>query len=244
MSEIVIRQLTPEITTFSKPFSKFLGLLPMGGRSTAIKLSDDTLWVIASTPLTRGTKDAIDDMNATVVYIVAASADHHFYLTEWHKAYPEAKVIGVQGLPEKKKGEDWQFTGSYGVDPADATYGFEDEIKAIYFSGFSKKDVAWFHVASKTLLVADLIFNLPATEQYSKSDSPNAKPAFFFPKFEPYSDGFKKFLWAEGKDKSEMKRDAKAVAEWDFERIIMCHGDVIEKDAKKAWESAFSRYLV
>jgi hypothetical protein len=34
-----------------------------------------------------------------------------------------------------------------------------------YFSGFSKKDVAWLHVSSQTLIVADLIFNLPANEQ-------------------------------------------------------------------------------
>jgi hypothetical protein len=34
-----------------------------------------------------------------------------------------------------------------------------------YFSGFMNKDVAWFHKSSKTLVVADLIFNLPGTEQ-------------------------------------------------------------------------------
>lgn len=34
-----------------------------------------------------------------------------------------------------------------------------------YFSGFRNKDVAFLHSPSKTLIVADLIFNLPATEQ-------------------------------------------------------------------------------
>jgi hypothetical protein len=34
-----------------------------------------------------------------------------------------------------------------------------------YFSGFKNKDVAFFHSTSKTLITADLIFNLPATEQ-------------------------------------------------------------------------------
>jgi len=40
-----------------------------------------------------------------------------------------------------------------------------------------------------------------------------------------------------------MKRDVKTVAEWDFERIIPCHGDVIEKDGKKAWRELFKWYL-
>ena len=36
-----------------------------------------------------------------------------------------------------------------------------------YFSGFRNKDVAFLHIASKTLIQADLLFNLPATEQVS-----------------------------------------------------------------------------
>jgi hypothetical protein len=34
-----------------------------------------------------------------------------------------------------------------------------------YFSGFRNKDVAFLHVASKSLIEADLLLNLPATEQ-------------------------------------------------------------------------------
>jgi hypothetical protein len=53
-----------------------------------------------------------------------------------------------------------------------------------------------------------------------------------------------------------MKRDINTVNDWDFERIIMCHGvrfvylvvlwlihivlqDVIEKDGKAAWKEAY-----
>jgi hypothetical protein len=38
-------------------------------------------------------------------------------------------------------------------------------LRGSYFSGFKNKDVAFLHAPSKTLMVADLIFNLPATEQ-------------------------------------------------------------------------------
>lgn len=40
-----------------------------------------------------------------------------------------------------------------------------------------------------------------------------------------------------------MKRDAQAVAEFDFERIIMCHGDVIESGGNAAWREAYKWYL-
>ncbi|KAK7683522.1 hypothetical protein QCA50_013356 [Cerrena zonata] len=240
MSEIVIREITPEVTIFSSPFTRFFGLFAIGGRSTAIKLTSGLLWIVASTPFTAETKDAIDKMG-TVGYILAANVDHHFFLSQWKRAYPAAVMIGVDGLEAKKK-EDWRFDGLYGVDWEDTKYGFEDEIQSCYFSGFAKKDVAWFHLPSKTLIVADLVFNLPANEQHSQSKTPPKLP-FFFPKFDPYSQGLQRFLWAQGKNTEAMQRNAKTVAFWDFERIIPCHGDVIEKDAKKAWKAAYKRYL-
>ena len=39
-----------------------------------------------------------------------------------------------------------------------------------YFSGFQKKDVAFLHVSYRTLIEADLLFNLPATEQVCGAD--------------------------------------------------------------------------
>ena len=37
-----------------------------------------------------------------------------------------------------------------------------------YFSGFKNRDVAFLHPASKTLVQADLLLNLPPTEQVSR----------------------------------------------------------------------------
>ncbi|KAJ7484534.1 hypothetical protein FB451DRAFT_1555033 [Mycena latifolia] len=227
LPELVIREVTPEITTFSKPFVRF-SFLPWGGRSTAIRLSTGDVWVLASTPLTHDTKAAIDRLGP-VKWIMAGDAVHHMFLGQFKKAYPEAKVIGVEALVEKKKAEGLELDGAYGADLAGTKYGFEDEIYACYFSGFANKDVAWFHAASKTLVVADLLFNLPGTEQYSNSTRGGAL--------------HKRFVWGEGKDKAAMTRDAKTVLGWAPERIIMCHGDVIETDATKAWASAYSKYL-
>lgn len=55
-------------------------------------------------------------------------------------------------------------TQVYGVDPAGTRYGYEDEIRSVFFPGHLKKDVAFLHVESKTLIEADLLFNLPMTE--------------------------------------------------------------------------------
>jgi hypothetical protein len=40
-----------------------------------------------------------------------------------------------------------------------------------------------------------------------------------------------------------MKRDVAAVSAWDFDRIIPCHGDVIETGGKEAWNKVMKKYL-
>ncbi|KAJ6491362.1 hypothetical protein C8R47DRAFT_1122451 [Mycena vitilis] len=237
--ELVIRQVTPDITTFSKPFARF-SILPFGGRSTAVRLSTGAVWVLASTPLTADTKEAIDRLGP-VQWIMAGDAVHHMFLSQFKNAYPEAKVIGVEALIEKKKAEGFKLDGAYGADAPGTRYGFEDEIYACYFSGFANKDVAWFHATSKTLIVADLLFNLPGNEQYSNSKTKAKVP--FLGTLDPWGSVHKHFVWGQGKDKEAMTRDAKTVLAWAPERIIMCHGDVIEKDGTQAWASAYSKYL-
>lgn len=42
-------------------------------------------------------------------YVVAGDFVHHLFVGEYAKAYPDAKVIGVEGLGEKRK--DVKFVG-------------------------------------------------------------------------------------------------------------------------------------
>ncbi len=40
-----------------------------------------------------------------------------------------------------------------------------------------------------------------------------------------------------------MRRDAKRVAEWQLERIIPCHGDILESGGNEAWASVYEWFL-
>lgn len=239
MSDIVIRQVTQGIWTFSKPFARF-GFVPIGGRSTAITLATGDVWLIPSTPLTPETKAKLDELGP-VKYLIGPDVEHSMFIPEYHTAYPEAKIIGVKDLVSKKAGVI-KFDGAYGQDPEGTKYGFEPEITACYFSGFVNKDVAFLHGPSKTLIEADLMFNLPANEQYSKSSSSGRVP-IIGDLLAPFTTSHKRFLWSAAKDRPAMARDAKTVAGWDFDRIIPCHGDVIEKGGKAAWLECYKWHL-
>ncbi|KAI0654936.1 hypothetical protein C8Q70DRAFT_1058112 [Cubamyces menziesii] len=71
-SKCAIREVAKDVWTFSCPFSRF-NLLPVGGRSTAVKLSNGDVWVLASTPLDEATKAKLGELGP-VKWIVGADA--------------------------------------------------------------------------------------------------------------------------------------------------------------------------
>lgn len=256
---LTIRSVTPRLATFSRPFARF-GFVPIGGRSTAVQLRDGTVWVLASTPLDSSTRAKLQEMGE-VRYVVAPDVEHHLFLPQYAAEYPHAKVIGVEGLEAKHK--DLEFAGLYGRDPEGTEYGFEDEIQAQYFPTFANRDVVFHHIDTKTLITADLLFNLPPDEQYAATPAGRATSRIPFlmmavNRLKPSSWLHRAFIGAAGvaagipgveKGGSKQERrhrfasDAAEVARWDFDRIVMCHGDVIESGGKEAWLSAFEKYL-
>jgi len=243
MSDLVIREIiSGTLVTFSKPFKRF-GIQPIGGRTTAVRLSNSSVWLLASTPLTDETRQKIDALGQ-VRYIAVADTEHTVFTKEYSKAYPEAKIFGPEGTAKKLELNILEFKAD-GYNPMEnEDQVLRSEMKAEYFDGFVNKDIAFLHVPSKTLIEADLLFNLPANEQYSKSnESPTGFMNRFFA-FQPRSTFHQRFLYnVAGVNKASMARSANKVDQWDFERIIPCHGDVIETDGKAAWRSAFSLYF-
>lgn len=85
---------------------------------------------------------------------------------QYHQAYPEALCIGPEGVKAKVSSVKW--AGEYktnGLASAAERFGFEDEIESCYFAPHPNKDIAFLHKPTKTLIQADLLFNLPANEQ-------------------------------------------------------------------------------
>lgn len=95
--------------------------MAIGGRSTAIKLSNGGVWVLASTTLDEPTRKVIDELGP-VHYLIGADSVHYMFLGmdvfaltkpcadetripagEFQKAYPEAKLLTVEEVAKKAK---------------------------------------------------------------------------------------------------------------------------------------------
>jgi len=82
--------------------------------------------------------------------------------------YPDAQLIGVEGLPEKKKEQGLTFDFVFDKQNNEKTFGPQGEVLAIYalywrqvesryFPEHPNKEVAFYHKPTKTLIEADLV---------------------------------------------------------------------------------------
>jgi hypothetical protein len=86
---LVIRQVTPDIITFSLPFTR--GGLAIGGRGTAIKLPSSEIMLYVSSPYTPATAETIAKFGGEVKWLVTPDGEHDMYIEEYSKAYPNAQ---------------------------------------------------------------------------------------------------------------------------------------------------------
>lgn len=247
---MVIRDVTPTITTLSVPFLRF-GHIKIGGRGTLVKLQTGNVAVFSPVALTPAVKDKVSALGQ-IKYLVATDIEHHIFLSTWAKEYPQAEVIGMEGLPEKREGDEATkglkfahvFSASNKLD-FKISPEFDAEFSYEYFDSHSNKELVFLHKPTRTLIEADLLFNLPATEQMSKSGidpSSGFLTKLFGGLMNTRGDMIwqKRFLWyaAAGKDRSGFTASANRIKAWDYDRIIPCHGDVIETGGKAIMNKA------
>ncbi len=253
---MVMRDILPSITTLSVPFAFAGGRVKAGGRATIIRLFTGSLAVFSPVTLTPTVRKKLASLG-TVRYIIAPNIAHHIHILPWTKAFPDANVICVEGLPEKREKDDSTkgtiFSHIFTADNKNElriSDEFDAEFDYEYVGAASNKDLVFLHKPTRTLIEADLLFNLPATEQYSKvSEGVNsgwlgrAVTSAFSSRGNLVWQ--KRFLWygVGSKHRQSFAESLRRIFEWDFERIIPCHGDVIEKGAKATLAQATEGFI-
>ena len=251
--EVFIRKIDPNITTFTTQFNRFAPFgfrkfIAVGNRATAIRLSSSKVLLLNPIQLTPSIRETLDEMGG--VHYISCDLGHHMYIRSYLDAWPNAKALGVQGLETKRRDVEWDHIYSVGDGnkPPETIFRADwgDDIQTILFDGFITRAIAYLHCPSSTLIVSDLLMNLPCYEQYTPSSSASQGPGSraFSQAANPYSLFFRSLIYCIAvTDYAAMRRDVKRVAEWDVRRIVVCHGEVIEEGAVEAWRSAYHWFL-
>lgn len=219
------RNVSRGLDIWAQPLS-FMGL-EVGTRMTVIHLGGK-LFVHSPVRLTAEIKDRLDGLGE-VAYVVAPNKWHHLFLSDFKAAYPHAKFFCAPGL--QKKRADFPFDAV--ISPTQ-NQPWNPEIEHLLIEGAPQFDeVAFFHRASRTLLLTDTALHIcePApfkTKLIFKLMGTLNK--FGLSKLEK-----KLFI----KDQRAFDASMKKVSRWDFDRIILAHGNVIEHGGKEEFKKAY-----
>ena len=105
-------------------------------------------------------------MGNKVAYIAALDYEHHIFITEWTKVFPSAKLLGVEGLAEKREKDQatagskfshvWtqKNKASMKVDP-----DFDNEFDYEYVGSHANKELVLVHKTDRTLIEAEYVFS-------------------------------------------------------------------------------------
>jgi hypothetical protein len=259
---MAIRDVTPNVVTFSVPFLRF-GRIPIGGRGTLVKLTSGALAVFSPVALTPEAQAKVTSLGGQVKYLVALDFEHHIFLSDWAKAYPEAILIGPEGLPEKRLKAS-ASDPMIGREPFKVVFDaktkrethiseeFDADFEYEYVESHPNKELVFFYKPDRVLIEADLMFNLPAKEQYSKvpkeqQPKPGLLARFFLGlnSTEGEAKGMKRLMWhafSRG-NRPAFNESIKRIDSWDFVTLIPCHGDTIEGTGKQVFDKVFEWHI-
>lgn len=206
-------------------------LLPFTTRMTIVKLSDATLWVHSPIELTAELKAQVDSMGE-VQYLIAPNHLHHLFLKEWQDTYPNAQTYGTREVIKKRN--DLNFTSELA---SDNSYPWSNDIDTLLFTGSPLMEESIFlHQESKSLIVTDLIENFPSTD-FTRTQCIFAKfTGILAPNGKTPIDWRMSFLF----HKKEARKHYLQMAQWQPQRIIMAHGEIVDNKAMTFLNKSFS----
>ena len=195
-----------------------------GHRMTVVKLSSGDLWVHSPVDLNEGVQKEMGSLGSPR-YFVAPSAFHDLYWDRYFEAY-DVEFHGVPGMPSGLK----------------FTHTFSEAIPNEWAEDFDMigiKDIpmlnehVFVHKKSKTLILADLVFNFETRQKLWERMFLNMNGVHG-------NIGPSRMFRACIKDKKAFRESLDRVLACDFDRVIVGHGHTIETGGKQALENAYS----
>jgi hypothetical protein len=194
-------------------------------RMTVIRLFDGSLALYS--PVRFDDRVALELSSlGPVSHLIAPSNFHHLHLGSARRRYPEARVLGALGLERKSKqsiDELFDIGSAPRLGPA---------IDAFVVAGMPKvNECLLLHRPSKTLIVCDFAFNIvrPATKMASVITWLGGVGNRF---------GVSRLYRSMVKDVDAFRACMVRVLDQDFDRIVMCHGEVLERNGRDTLRAA------
>lgn len=225
MSEPTLVEFAPGIWTVTTPLR--LAGSEFGTRMTVIRLGTGEVLLIAPCPIDDTLEAKIRELGS-VAAVIAPNAFHHFYLLDALERFPEAVPFLAEGVADKI-GRTPAGARPLGGEPDPL---WKAELEQCAIPGAPKiNEVVFFHPASRTLVLTDFCFN-------------------FNPAPKGWTGLFLRIAGAHGKlavsrlmrsmlrDRTALRETVDRMLAWDFDRIIVTHGQNVGANGKALFREA------
>jgi hypothetical protein len=169
------------------------------------------------------------DAIGRVCFAVAPNRVHHLYAGAVAQDYPDVRLWIGPGLERKRP--DLRYVAILGDEAPEEWRG---EVDQVFFQGRPyENEVVFFHRASRTLILCDLAFN-------------------FGPRSAAPTRWLMKLLRSYGRlgpskldpllirDRVAARGCLERILAWDFDRVIVAHGEVQESGGKELLRSGYA----
>ena len=217
----MLQKITDQIWTAAIPL-KMLGLR-VGTRMTVVKLSNNTVLLHSPIPITDELRRELDALGP-VSHIICPNLYHHLYAKEAAETFPDATLHGPEALHKKRA--ELRFGG--GLSGA-AHPDWAADLSQLKIEGCMLQETVFFHAKTKTLISADLAENMITSDHWPTRLYIKAGGA--------YGSRLSRLIY---RDKAKAKQSVSQLFNWDFEKVIISHGDLITEQAREAITQTFS----
>lgn len=261
--KLVSRKLTENIVVAAGGFKRF-DKLNFGSRMALFNYNNSII-VWSAIPFCENVNSAIELLTGKpeneIAYLIIPDKEHTMAAKLFKAKFPDLKIIAMELVdlgPETPI--DYVFTEKYGQKLIDksvlAEIGITDPVitdnfEFVYIPTHGNQELVTFDKNSKTVFEADLLFNLRSDEPleqfsellgYPKNYFAHSGWSFLTRYLNPDSK-VGNFLINKITNTPASAGGLRAIYSWDFEQIVMCHGNIIDKDAKGAFKKVFGSVL-
>ncbi|MGG6265412.1 DUF4336 domain-containing protein [Leptolyngbya sp. AN03gr2] len=232
----ILRTIDTDLWVAEQPL-KYFGL-EVGTRMTVIRLNQNQLLVISPIDPDGELLEHLNQLGQVSV-IIAPNLYHHLFLNQFRQNYREAELWAPTDLQQKRP--DLQIDRVL----SDHTINLLDGIEAEQVIGFSTltaagyaplSEWAFFHVRSRTLIITDLAFYIDRTS--SRPVQLAFKLLGGYQQLRP--------SWLEKlatQDKEQVQHSIRRILAWDFERVILARGSIVEQEGKRQFQQGYEWFL-
>lgn len=230
----MLREIAPDLWVTEEPL-RYLGF-EMGRRMAVIRLTGGGLLVHSPVRLSGGLRDELAALG-DVRFVVPASILHgHLYMEQYQEAYPRARLFSVPGLERKRP--DLRFDDELGGSPELEWSGDLDQkrFEGHRVAGRVLNEVEFFHRKTHTLIAGDLCFNIgPEWPLKTRLLAWGPRMRRRLGPTVAFRLGIR--------DREAARSSVERILEWDFDRILPGHGEIVEAAGKDAFSKDFAWLL-